>query len=74
MMVEEDGVCAIADGMVCLAGVDIDGEYGMDNCEGQDVKLRLEKVPNSKCDAPALGSLFAFLVLFCRWEVWLCTC
>ena len=34
MVVEEDGVSAIADGMVGLAGVDIDREYGMDNCEG----------------------------------------
>lgn len=74
MVVEEDGVCTIADGMVGLAGVDVDGEYGMDNCKGQDMKLRLEKVPNSECDAPALSSLFAFLIVIRRWEVWLCSC
>lgn len=71
MVVKEDGVCAIADGMVGLTGMDVYGEYGMDDCEGQDVKLRLEKVPNSKRDAPALSSLFAVQVLLCGWEVWL---
>lgn len=63
MVVEEDGVCAIAYGMIGLTGVNVYGEYCMNDYEGQDVKLRLEKVPNSKCDAPALSSLFAFLVL-----------
>lgn len=71
MVVKEDGVCAIADGMVGLTGVDVYREYGMNDCEGQDVKLRLEKVPNSKRDAPALSSLFAVRVLLRRWEVWL---
>lgn len=74
MMVEEDGVCAIADGMVGLAGMDVDGKYRVYDCKGQDVKLRLEKVPNPKRDAPALSSLLAVLILLSGWEVWLCAC
>jgi len=34
MVVEEDGVCAVADGMVGLACMDVDGEYCVDDCEG----------------------------------------
>lgn len=74
VVVKEDGVCAIADGMVSLAGMDVYGEYGMNDCEGQDVKLRLEKVPNSKRDAPALSSLFASQVLLRGREVRLRQC
>lgn len=74
MVVEEDRVCAIADGMVGLTGVYVDGEYGVNDGEGQDVELRLEETPNSKRDAPALRSVFAVLVLLRRWEVRLCAC
>lgn len=74
MVVKEDGVRAVADGMVGLACMDVDGEYCMNDREGQDMKLRPEKVPDSKGDAPALSSLFAFLVLLRRREVWLHTC
>jgi hypothetical protein len=74
VVVKEDGVCAVADGMVGLAGVDVYREYCVNDCEGQDVKLGLEEVPGPKRDSPALSSFLALLVLLRRREVWLCAC
>lgn len=72
MVVEEDGVYAIADGMVGLARADVDGEYRMDDGEYEKMQLGFQELSNPKGEASVPGALlFAFLVFFRGRKVWL---
>lgn len=70
MVVEENGVYTIADGMVGLARADVDGECCVDNSEDEKIKLYPEELSNAKgvVSTPS-PLLFVLLVFFRRRKV-----